>query len=386
MDYQPASAPITGQRRKASAPIGAISGNGQKWRFPDDVVAYFQPVYSLTQRRFTAVEALARIQNAAGEIFAPKQFLATLDVPERRELSRMMLVAGIHLLEKLDQSGIVLDLSFNVDAGFMEDHDCSACFLGVIGSTRIKPERITLELLEGGDFLDGSVAVQRLQSIRATGAHIALDDIGSAYSSLLRLKTLPIQKIKLDQRLVSDLDADPKNLAFIQGIQFLSDGLGTTLVVEGVETPAILDAMATLGLDLVQGYALAYPMPEPDAIAFLLDPALPEATPTAPGIPRTILGAYAGYLLRRPLLYGLRHEGREMSLSAFLSRCPLASFLRAQETAEDHPILAAYTALSALENKLPPPEMEAAIRTAGKNIQHLVLEAIKAYGTGRQDP
>ncbi len=192
MDHQPAST-STGQQHKPSVSNGTIPGDCQGWRFPDDVTAYFQPVYSLTQRRFIAVEALARIQNAEGKILSPKQFLHTLDLSERRELSRMMLVAGTHLLEKLDHLGIPLDLSFNVDAGFMEDHDCSACFMGVIGSTHIKPERITLELLEDGDFLDGSTAAQRLQSIRETGAHIALDDIGSAYSSLLRLKTLPIQ-------------------------------------------------------------------------------------------------------------------------------------------------------------------------------------------------
>ena len=229
-----------------------LPGGSCNWRFPEDVLAYFQPIYSVYQERIVGVEALARVRASSGEILSPMQFLPSLSLAQRRELSRQMLLAGITLLETLDAKGISLDLSFNVDPDFMEDQDCVPCFLGVLGGTSITPQRITLELLESGDFLQGDIAVRRLQALRDTGANIALDDIGSAYSSLLRLKNLPIQKIKLDQELVRDLEREPKIMAFLQSMKFLADGLGATLIVEGVETATILDAVAQRNLPVTR--------------------------------------------------------------------------------------------------------------------------------------
>ncbi|MBU2794420.1 EAL domain-containing protein, partial [Acidithiobacillus thiooxidans] len=68
------------------------------------------------------------------------------------------------------------------------------------------------------------------------------DDVGSAYSSLLRMKELPIDEIKLDQGFVRSLEQRPQDLHFLNTIQDLANGMQVDLVVEGVETEDILDA------------------------------------------------------------------------------------------------------------------------------------------------
>ena len=352
-----------------------LPGGSCNWRFPEDVLAYFQPIYSVYQERIVGVEALARVRASSGEILSPMQFLPSLSLAQRRELSRQMLLAGITLLETLDAKGISLDLSFNVDPDFMEDQDCVPCFLGVLGGTSITPQRITLELLESGDFLQGDIAVRRLQALRDTVANIALDDIGSAYSSLLRLKNLPIQKIKLDQELVRDLEREPKIMAFLQSMKFLADGLGATLIVEGVETATILDAVAQLQQDLVQGYAISRPMPAEAFVAFARDHARPSHSAT----PGSLLGAYAAHVLRRPLMYSLQNNHDVSSLIKYLDECPLLDYLRAHPCQASAPVLDAYAALlNGVRNRQHSMSVHQQISETEGRLQAILYDAIRA--------
>jgi len=78
------------------------------WRFPEDVVAYFQPEYSINQQKIVGIEALARMRDASGQIIPPDSFIPFLDMEQRRELSRLMLVAGLQVIESLDGRGIFL--------------------------------------------------------------------------------------------------------------------------------------------------------------------------------------------------------------------------------------------------------------------------------------
>ncbi|WP_226829022.1 EAL domain-containing protein, partial [Acidithiobacillus ferridurans] len=102
-----------------------------------------------------------------------------------------------------------------------------------------------------------------------------LDDVGSAYSSLLRLKDLPVDEIKLDQGFIRSLEQRPQDLHFVGAIQDLAAGMGVDLVVEGVETEDILDAIIVTGAQFLQGYAIAKPMPLSELQAFLQRPPLP---------------------------------------------------------------------------------------------------------------
>ncbi len=119
-----------------------------------------------------------------------------------------------------------------------------------------------------------------------------MDDVGSAYSSLMRLRTLPVDAIKLDQAFVRELHRQPEDLVFVSSMMSMAHGLKKTLVVEGVETPDILDALRVLGVEMAQGYAIAKPMPV-TALTSWLGAHKPE---TATSQPHSLLGAYAAHL------------------------------------------------------------------------------------------
>jgi hypothetical protein len=103
-----------------------------------------------------------------------------------------------------------------------------------------------------------------------------------------------------------------------------------------VETEEILDAMAALGVDLVQGYAIARPM-SARALATWLRDWRPEPLPD-PNFPHTLLGAYAAHVRRRPLMECMMQQDLALVLSSRLSDCPLVAYVQSRGW-NDHPVI-----------------------------------------------
>ena len=221
---------------------------------------FYQPILDNRSRRIVGAEALARLQDNDGTILSPATFLPKLETDDLFELSFKVLGQTLQDLYLLDQKGFPLWVSVNVDP-----RNISAAFVArlqnLLAEVKIAPERIYLEILEGGTFTEHQLALEHLHALKALGVRLALDDVGSAYSSLLRLKELPIDKVKLDQGFVRTLEERPQDLQFVEAILDLANGLGRELVVEGVETDDILDAMSVLGVPAMQGYGIAPPLP-----------------------------------------------------------------------------------------------------------------------------
>lgn len=251
---------------------------------------WYQPVLSGGSRKVVGVEALARLRDDDGKILYPAEFLPQLSVNDLSNLSSMVLTQALEDLKKLDNLGWPLWVSFNV-APESFCGNCVPCLQGVIGASGVDPQRITLEILEGSDFLERNVALSVLHDIKGMGIRLALDDVGSAYASLLRLKELPIDEIKLDQGFVRFLGERPQDLHFVRTIQDLASELQLDLVVEGVETSDILGAMLTTGVPYLQGYAISKPLPLTSLQQFLSSYAVDTGTQ-----PVSLFGLYAGTL------------------------------------------------------------------------------------------
>ena len=221
---------------------------------------WYQPILDNSTRQIVGVEALARLRDEDDRIIYPGEFLPQLTTEDTTDLSRRVLKQALDDLAKLDALGWSLWVSFNVAAESFCGQ-CVPCLQQVIEASGINPVRITLEILESSDFLERNTALSVLHEIKKLGIRLALDDVGSAYASLLRLKELPIDEIKLDQGFVRTLEERPQDLHFVRTIQDLATELQLDLVVEGVETADILDAMITTKVSYLQGYAISRPLP-----------------------------------------------------------------------------------------------------------------------------
>jgi len=249
---------------------------------------HFQPVLNLDDEKIIAVEALARLRDG-GELASPQDFLPELTLDDRCALFRQVLEASLAALRQLDNVGLTLNVSVNLDGQVLLLDTTLAYLKKMLAKSGIHPPRLVLEILETHEFLDLEGATARIKEVRALGIRIALDDLGAGYSSLLKIRDLPLDVVKLDRSFVAGLGEQPDDLIFLSGIQTLTGAMGIKLIVEGVEDERVLDALRMVGVRHVQGYVVAPPM-EAEALAGWLRNYKPRQ---APKTPETLLSAYA---------------------------------------------------------------------------------------------
>ena len=239
----------------------------ERWRTmvaTDAVQMYYQPVVRLSDGCATELEALARLKDIDGEILAPMRFLPVLGADEFVQLFRQGLIQALACRRELVEAGHTLDMSINVPAAAVEDSRYVETAAAVLASSDCPPSAILLEILESPIHSAESapVALAGMQALKALGVRLAEDDLGAGYSSLIRLRQWPFDRVKIDQAHVLQVVDDPlRTLRFIRQLIRLGHDLGLEVVVEGLETQGLVEAAMILGAGLGQGYALARPMP-----------------------------------------------------------------------------------------------------------------------------
>ena len=135
--------------------------------------------------------------------------------------------------------------------------------------SNVSPELVELELTESL-FMDLSDTVQKnLRNSLATGVSLAIDDFGTGYSCLANLKDIPAKKIKLDRAFITVLPEDRRAQAVVRAMTQLGHELGMIVVAEGCERKEEIDAALEAGVDAIQGFFYARPMPEGTLIDWL---------------------------------------------------------------------------------------------------------------------
>jgi diguanylate cyclase (GGDEF)-like protein len=291
------------------------------------VEAHYQPILDSRQHRIVGVEALAHLREE-DHLLQPAEFLPHLASEDIDHLCAQVLRTVLRDLPELDADGHTLWASFKVDSHSSFDARCRDDLREQIVHSGVDPRRLHLEILEGGDFSERRSTVSFLQSIRdlGVGVCLVLNDIGSAHSSLLQLKELPVDEIKLDQGFVYGLEERPEGLAFAMTIQDLAEELGLDLIVKGVETAAVQDALTVLGAKFLQGHAIAGPLPITTLRTFL------AGFSGAPHQgPETMLGLYAEDMLHHKFWPQILAHDPNMVDAQHLSDPQRCGFQRALE-------------------------------------------------------
>nr|EES52601.1 MAG: diguanylate cyclase/phosphodiesterase with PAS/PAC and GAF sensor(s) [Leptospirillum ferrodiazotrophum] len=251
------------------------------------LVVFYQPILDLGKNALVGLEALARLKGDDGILLSPREFLGSLSSSDLFELTRQVLERVLVDIPALSERFPDLWVSVNVDPQSVTE-ECVTCLGQMLEGASVASGRIFLEILEARDFAENSGILETLHHLRNLGVRLAMDDVGSAYSSLLRLKELPVDKVKLDQGFIRTIEDNPRDLHFVGAVQELVSRMGLTLVVEGVETEGVLDAMRSMEIDMLQGYALSRPLPFDGILAFL-----EGFVPDRRSHPTTLFGLYA---------------------------------------------------------------------------------------------
>lgn len=232
----------------------------------------FQPQVEIATGRIAGVEALVRWRHPVlGELSAA----TLLEVAQSAEyaarvgaqIRRQALTEATAWPKELD----ALCLSLNVAATELDTNSFAAATIRMLAEAGFPAERLTLEITESDLIENLDNAAEILQGLRSRGISVALDDFGTGYSSLAYLKSLPLDALKVDKRLIDDLDGAPRDRVIVKGVVDMARGLGMRVVAEGVESEAQLRAVTAVRCDWYQGYLCAAPMPGAALIDFISD-------------------------------------------------------------------------------------------------------------------
>ncbi len=228
--------------------------------FTDGLVMVGQPIVSCQTGRVEKVELLARLQLPDGQLIMPNRFLPLLTNEEMNKLFQMTLDRAMTTIKAWEKESLSVNVTVNLAPITLAHPNCSLWIEELLRYHRISAQQLTLELLETQSIQEDVMELLFLK-IKNLGLKVAIDDLGSGYSSILRLSRLPFDVIKIDQKLLRDIREHPiSTMGLLYGLIQLGHSLGKEVVVEGVEYLGVLEAMKVLNATMCQGYYLARPM------------------------------------------------------------------------------------------------------------------------------
>ena len=223
----------------------------------------YQPLVHLASNVVVGVEALLRWDHPTRGTIAPVNFIPTA------ETNGAILDIGDWVLEQsllqlrlwdLSSPDHLLHMSVNVSPRQLIDPEFVARVADMLSRSGLDPGRVTLEITEAAFGGDAENMIARLHELRLLGLKLAIDDFGTEYSSLSRLRRLPIDVLKIDKSFVDGIANNPRERAFTAAIVSLAASLGKGTVAEGIETAGQYAQLMRLGVEFGQGYLFAQPV------------------------------------------------------------------------------------------------------------------------------
>jgi diguanylate cyclase (GGDEF)-like protein len=243
-----------------------------------EVVVHFQAKVDAASRALRGAEALARWETPDRGFISPVEFIP---LAERsgliRPLTELVLDSSIAACAawQADRPGV--GVAVNISVRSLADEGLLRLVNRTLDRHRLPSELVTLEITESHIMADPAGALSVLEQLRARGLRLSVDDFGTGYSSLSYLRRLPVNEVKIDRSFVYRMTQEPDDAAIVRSIVELARTLGLHVVAEGVEDESTWAALAELGVDEIQGWAVSHPVPTADLLPVVFVPTQPKA-------------------------------------------------------------------------------------------------------------
>ncbi|HKM15040.1 MAG TPA: EAL domain-containing protein [Marinospirillum sp.] len=229
----------------------------------NELSVYYQPQYNQAGTKVVGAEALVRWQHPELGFISPVRFIPIA------EDSGLITVIGEWVLNQACQQAVQMQqagiepfiISVNLSAVQFRKGDLVEVVKNALDKSGLKPEYLDLELTESLLLKDQQRLLQMLQQLKLLGVKLSIDDFGTGYSNLSYLKRFAVDKLKIDQSFVRDMENDADDYALVKAIIQLAHSLGLIVTAEGVETEQQVKILTKLKCDEFQGYYFAKPMP-----------------------------------------------------------------------------------------------------------------------------
>jgi EAL domain-containing protein (putative c-di-GMP-specific phosphodiesterase class I) len=228
----------------------------------DEIVVHYQPMIAMADRTIRRVEALVRWRHPQLGLLRPGRFIAHAErsgaiVPLTWEVLRRAI--DQHVAWK--NEGLLLSVSVNISALFLESLQRADEILMLLQSRNCDPRHLILEITETEAAQNPPIARALLTRLREAGVEVSMDDYGVGFSNLERLRYYPFTDLKVDRWLVAKLDHSREARDIVKTLASLAAKEKFSLTGEGIETEQQWDVLEKLGCDFGQGFLIARPMP-----------------------------------------------------------------------------------------------------------------------------
>ena len=230
----------------------------------DRLCLYYQPIVPLGQSTTdgTRGEILLRLIDERGQVLLPGAFiLAAERYNQMLAIDRWVVRSTLAALGNASPVSAPTRYGINVSGQSLSNTEFLYFVTEELDRTSIGPSQICFEITETAAIANLAAAMNFISTLKDKGCCFALDDFGSGLSSFAYLKTLPVDFLKIDGRFVKDMVSDPIDCAMVEAIHRVGHLMGIKTIAESVESQAISEKLKAIGVDYVQGYAIAKPRP-----------------------------------------------------------------------------------------------------------------------------
>jgi diguanylate cyclase len=231
----------------------------------------YQPLFDIATTKFCGVEALLRWNSPEIGQISPAEF-----IPLAEETGLIIAIGEWVLIEACRQAKTWINqgipfgrMAVNVSGMQLLNKAFAQQVAKILSESNLEPRYLELELTETALISDEIGVMEQLNALKAVGLQLAIDDFGMGYSSLSRLKLFPIDRLKIDQSFIVDIEGASENGAIATAVIAMAVSMGMKVIAEGVETDKQLAFLKSKGCDEAQGYFLSRPLPALQAESFL---------------------------------------------------------------------------------------------------------------------
>lgn len=228
-----------------------------------ELTVHYQPQIDIASRTVVCAEALVRWQHPEEGLLGPVRFLPVAEetglVSAIDEWVLRTACAQVRGWQEEGWSGLFITV--NLSGRQLHHPELGTLITGILEETGLTPECLDIEVAERVVMSNIERASTRLNELARKGLRISIDDFGTGCSSVIHLKRLPVQRLKIDRSFIHDIATDPDDRAIITAVTSLAHSMQMRVVAEGVETEEQLSFLRASRCDEMQGNLFSAPLP-----------------------------------------------------------------------------------------------------------------------------
>ncbi len=231
---------------------------------------YYQPIFSVEEKRFTSAEALLRLIDDVYGFVPPDIFITAAEKSGAiHKIGSFVLNEVCRFIASEEYKQLGLDyIEINLSVAQCMKGGLADEILTTLDKYGVKPSQINLEITETAASYNQNTMAENLAKLSSAGVSFSLDDFGTGYSNIDRVASLPLKIVKLDRTFVNN-EEQPKMSVFVENFIRMFKDMDMEIVVEGIETEQMVQRFSELECDFIQGYYYSKPIPEKDFVEFI---------------------------------------------------------------------------------------------------------------------